>query len=326
MDTRSDVIIIGGGIIGCTLADTLCQQSLSVRIIDAGKEVPAATHSAAGMLAPSAEFGSTDNPVTAMGLASLEAWPALAERLKAITGIDPDFRPFGTLTLTRRDAGAPCPSQPARQPKAITAYPDLDVTGLDTDFVAHEAQIDPVLTLRALRTVLSTHKTFTWTTDQVTSVIEATGTSASVQTRTGKRYDAGALVFANGAGLSRIDTSFELPTIVPVKGAALALEQPLPVGFPVVRSGAVYLCPRSDGRLIVGASEQPGDASLTVDATIIEGLRQRATALLPALASSHEHHRWAGVRPGTPDHTPYIGRSDTAPPSILFAVGHYRNG
>ncbi|MEO0834268.1 MAG: FAD-dependent oxidoreductase, partial [Pseudomonadota bacterium] len=249
METRSDVTIIGGGIIGCTLADTLCQQSLSVRIIDAGEEVPAATHSAAGMLAPSAEFGSTDNPVTAMGLASLEAWPALAERLKAITGIDPDFRPFGTLTLTRRDAGAPCPSQPTRQPKAITAYPDLDFTGLDTDFVAHEAQIDPVLTLRALRAVLSTHKTFTWTTDQVSSVIEATGTSASVQTRTGKRYDAGALVFANGAGLSRIDTSFELPTIVPVKGAALALEHPLPVGFPVVRSGAVYLCPRSDGRL-----------------------------------------------------------------------------
>lgn len=326
MDTRADVIIVGGGIIGCAIADALCKQSLRVRIIDAGDGVPAATHSAAGMLAPSAEFDNADTAPTAistMGMASLSAWPHVAERLHDQTGIDPDFRPYGTLSLSpsgNRKVGA---SEACEQ---TGAYPALNLDGFDTALLGHEAQIDPILTLRALRKLLRKVETCHWTMARVTDIAAATDTSAIVQIETGERYEAGAVILASGVGLTRIKTPFSFPPIVPVKGVALALEHALPPRFPVVRCGEIYLCPRTDGRLIIGASEERGQESLTIDRRTIDDLRRRATAILPALADAPERHRWAGVRPGTPDHNPHLGHSGHVPRSILFAVGHYRNG
>ena len=91
----------------------------------------------------------------------------------------------------------------------------------------------------------------------------------------------------------------------------------------VVRAGHVYLVPR-DGQVVIGATMEPDRVIDTPEAEVIETLRQEGVTLCPALAGAAVTESWAGVRPGTPDHAPFIG--ETVTPGLYVAAGHYRNG
>ncbi len=111
----------------------------------------------------------------------------------------------------------------------------------------------------------------------------------------------------------------------PIKGQMLCVAMPEKnLVRHVIRTPDVYLIPRSDGRLLIGATvEEAGYDKQTVPETILK-LRQRAVELVPKLAAARILEAWAGLRPGTPDALPILGASAT--PSYFVATGHYRDG
>lgn len=140
--------------------------------------------------------------------------------------------------------------------------------------------------------------------------------------RTGSTtYSAGVVVNCAGAWACTLGPE-PLPTR-PVKGQILAV-----VGGPslqhVVRSPEVYLVPRSDGRLLIGATLEEGGYDKRTDPATIERLRSAAIRLLPAIAKARILEAWAGLRPGTPDDLPILG--ETASPGYFAATGHFRDG
>ena len=131
-----------------------------------------------------------------------------------------------------------------------------------------------------------------------------------------------AVILATGA---RIDGLGALPAgaVFPVKGEALALAGRL---TRVVRTRSAYLCPKADGRLIVGATQIPRDTSLTTDDARIGRLIAGARRAVPSFAAAQEIERWAGLRPATADGLPIIGPATDGPMGLHYALGHYRNG
>ncbi len=93
-----------------------------------------------------------------------------------------------------------------------------------------------------------------------------------------------------------------------------------------MRSAFAYICPKSDGRIFVGATELARDWSLTTDSAHIEALKAGAAKTTPALAGAEEIERWAGLRPATIDGAPIIGPAGDGPTGLYYALGHYRNG
>jgi glycine oxidase len=136
---------------------------------------------------------------------------------------------------------------------------------------------------------------------------------------------ADACVNCCGAWAASLDASAE---IAPRKGQMLVVAQPDgPRLTRVLRSPEVYLIPRGDGRIVIGATIEDAGYSRQVDPAALSLLRQRAAALWPPAAEAPELESWAGLRPGSADGLPIIGRSEYGDDSARFvATGHYRNG
>jgi glycine oxidase len=123
-------------------------------------------------------------------------------------------------------------------------------------------------------------------------------------------------------GARTIDTP-DRPPLTPVKGEALSLASSA-IGH-VIRTQRAYLCPKSDGRLVIGATERAGESNLTPDLAEISALRSRAEIVVPGLRTAREISSWAGIRPGTPDGAPILGAAPDWP-GLFYALGGYRNG
>ncbi|HXI86451.1 MAG TPA: FAD-dependent oxidoreductase, partial [Parvularculaceae bacterium] len=123
-----------------------------------------------------------------------------------------------------------------------------------------------------------------------------------------------------------VDIGAARPPVFPVKGEAVALWAGDDNLRLVVRAPGAYLCPKADGRLVVGATEIAGETSLDPSPAAIDGLKQAGAAAFPASAGFLEAERWAGLRPATPDAAPILGLVPAGPDGLFFALGHYRNG
>jgi glycine oxidase len=161
---------------------------------------------------------------------------------------------------------------------------------------------------------------------RVSEVIARNGAVESVSTEGGASFLADAVVVAAGVAVSKIAMPLPAPPIHPVKGEALAVK--FANGGPqcVVRAPGAYLCPKTEGRVVIGATSLPHDATREPAPAAIEALRAAARRAIPSVADCPEMERWAGLRPATPDGAPIIGRDARGPENLYFAVGHYRNG
>ena len=315
-----DVIAIGGGIIGLSLALALRRRGLTVLVVERGEPAHEASHAAAGMLADC----TLETPGVLQNLASASArmYPEFVHTLRDESGIDPDLRDQGTL-LFPGDGGhhsnlpmdTPLPAPLAEIEPALAAIsrPAL---------LLRERSVDPralgSATLKACR-----HRGVDVSSGtSVTGLIVESGRVAGVQTNH-SRYASGMVVNCAGAWAGQVPPC-AFPTR-PVKGQMLSV-----AGVPrdllrhVVRSEEVYLVPRSDGRILIGATvEEAGYDKRTVPETI-HRMHQAAIRMLPALAHARVLEAWAGLRPGTPDDLPLLGATEV--PGYLVAAGHFRDG
>lgn len=334
------IIIVGGGVIGLALAWRLLKEGARVVVIDAGPAIPPATAAAAGMLAPSFEHGAgpVADALYRFSAASLERWRAFAEELGAASGRSIDYRPFGILGVVFEEAEAAALKrsfdelrsrgvaaewldgdearrlEPALSPRIIAAL-----------HARQDAQVDPRRATAALQTVV-TRNGGAIESGVVRAIRAKNGAVAGVALTDGRLIEAGRVVLAAGATASKIDIGAPPPPVFPVKGEAVALAAGKANLRMVVRAPGAYLCPKADGRLVIGATELRGDASLDPTPAGVEGLKRAGAGAFPASAAFPEVERWAGLRPGTPDGAPILGEVPGGPVGLFYALGHYRNG
>jgi len=317
----ADTIVIGGGIIGLSLALALRQQGADVILVERGEPGREASHAAAGMLA----WCDPHQPVALRPLiqASARLYPEFVHELEDESGLRIDYRRDGTIAF---DPGCPPVSPEVRSLTAeelTTLEPSLSSPNLRAEFWP-EASVDP-RTLLAAAIGAARHRGVNLVHgSNVSEVVVESGRALGVKTEKA-RFAAAVVVNCAGAWAGRVQAGVTTIPTRPVKGQMLAV-LPAEKNSPrhVVRAPEVYLVPRSDGRLLLGATVEEAGYNKKVDPSVIRRLLNAAIRLVPALAPARILEDWAGLRPGTPDDLPILGT--TSLPGYFVAAGHFRDG
>jgi len=317
-----DVIVIGGGIIGLSLSVALRKRGATVLMVERGEPGREASHAAGGMLVDCP----LETPPALQHLASASArmYPEFVHELEVESGMKVDLRDFGTiLFLSAEHAGrnAEFISSHALPIPLEQMEPALSPSNGPAVYLK-ERSVDPqALTAAAIKTAKNRGVDFS-SGDSVTAVHQSNKRVAGVKT-VKTSFSAHKVVNCAGAWAGAIPP-VALPTR-PVKGQMLCLALPSQTLLRhVVRSPKVYLIPRSDGRLLVGATvEEAGFDKRTIPSTI-QRQHQAALELMPRLRDAKILEDWAGLRPGTPDGLPILGATEI--PGYYVATGHFRDG
>jgi len=331
-------------VIGRAIAWRAAAAGLSVLIVDPG-EGDAASLVAAGMLAPVSESLFGEDALLRLNLLAVARFPGFAAALEEITGQHVGLRREGTLALAydpgdhaalqrliafRRSLGLDATDLDSRACRELEPFLAPEVRGgalLPGDWSVDNRRYTAALG-QAMRTAGAR-----LTRGRVAGVLVRDGRARGVRLADGATIDAGTVVIAAGWWSAGIGGPAGLPpaAVRPVKGQLLRLR--LPAGLPpvlshtvraTVRGMDVYLVPRADGEMIVGATSEERGEDRTVTAGAVHDLLRDARSLLPVLSELILAQTCAGLRPGTPDNGPLVGPA--AVPGLVLATGHYRSG
>jgi glycine oxidase len=319
-----DVAIIGGGVIGLSLAWRLQKSSATVLVIEKGEPVREATYAAGGMLAD-CDPGIPPE-LRAIAAESARMYPEFARELQAEAFQSPDLREQGTIAFLPADEEPACrAARPLSESEIAELEPLIALRA--PAFLLPERSIDPRKLGRALDKAGRTIGVDLVSGSPVTEVATLGGRAIGV--RTAKSfYAAGAVVNCAGAWASQIKP-LGVPTR-PVKGQMVCLipqageKHAAPLVQHVVRAPEIYIVPRSDGRILLGATVEEAGYEKRVDPDTVKRFTDSAIAILPEIAKMRFHDAWAGLRPGSPDRLPILGA--TSLKGYFAATGHFRDG
>jgi len=316
-----DVIIVGGGIIGLSLSIALRKRGAKVLVVERGEPGREASHAAAGMLVEySAETPSALQP---LAIVSARMYPEFAHELQDESGIDVDLRGQGTLLF-------PPPEHIHERPgfttesllPSLLAKLEPALAGVKRPAMfLKERSVDPRALVLAVLKAAKHREVDISSGSVVTELLLSDGRVAGVRTDK-TTYAAPAVVNCAGAWAGDLP-HHRLPTR-PVKGQMLAVVGAKPALEHVIRAPEIYLVPRSDGRILIGATVEEAGYDKRTDAETIQRLHQAAIDLVPAVKAARVLEAWAGLRPGTPDDLPILGATTTL--GYFVAMGHFRNG
>ena len=329
----NDFVVVGGGVIGMLTALELADGGAAVTLVERGQCGREASWAGGGIVSPLYPWRYSA-PISRLSAWSEGFYPTLAERLIETTGIDPEYRQQGLLYLNVEDA---------EQALAWSREYAKPLTRVDADFVYDKAPAvapgcesalwmptlgsirNPRLG-KSLRAALDAHPRVRLLENvAVQGILLQDDTAIGVQTANSV-LSAGQVVVCGGAWSREIlsEAGLALP-VRPVRGQMVLFKAPKGLVERVVLKNGRYVIPRGDGRIVAGSTlEEVGfDKATTAEAR--ESLIKSACEIIPALAECEVEHHWAGLRPGSPTGTPFIG----AVPErrhLHVNAGHYRNG
>jgi len=332
---KSDVIIVGGGVIGLATAWRTAQLGHSVTVVDPNPG-GAASHTAAGMLAPVTELHYEGRDLLALNLESARRYPGFVADLRDATGLDVGYRECGTvqaawdaadladlraLQAFQESLGVRSEMLTSRELRAVE--PAL-AAGLPGGlFAVGDHQVDN----RALVTALMSAAEAAGVTVIRRSVARI-DEGAGVALDTGETLTAGIVVLAAGAWSRGIEGLTAAPPVRPVKGQTVRLSAQPDLVHQVVRGSVrgnpVYIVPRANGDLVIGASSEEAGFDLRARTGAVYELLRDAQTLIPELSEAEFVEVSTSVRPGSPDNAPLLGQSEVD--GLIYATGHYRNG
>lgn len=341
-ETRSfDAIFVGGGVIGLACAWRAAQRGARVAVLERSRPPAGATNVAAGMLAPVGELTFGEPELLDLTLEAAGLYPAFVAELEGESGRSVGHLREGALHVAldgdeaaqlrrvhdlQAELGLEAEWLTPRRCRALE--PGLTPSFQGGVFAPGEASVDPRALAEALVAALAAAGGELRTGTEVVDGVFGGDRLVGVRTAAGEELRAEAVVLANGAWSGSVGWLPEhaRPPVRPVKGETVELRS-REGGAPCTRivcSERVYLVPRGDGRLIVGASVQERGFDTVVSAGGVLDLLREAYRLLPDVAEMELVGAVAGLRPGTPDNLPLVGRG--AIDGLLLATGHYRNG
>jgi glycine oxidase len=334
-----DAIIVGAGVIGLASAWRAAQRGARVCVLERDRPAAGATGVAAGMLAPVGEASWGEERLLALNFESLRRWPGFAEELEAEAGLDTGFTRAGALhvALDRDEAeelrrryelhrSLGLDSEWLRGSQCRKLEPGLATAVRGGAHVPGEASVDPRTVVAALLGALESRDVSVHSGAEVMAAERETGVWR-IETAAGVAFEGSTLVLAAGCWSGQAEWIPEgAPPVRPVKGEILTLRGPAsePVCERIVAGDRVYMVPRADGRLIVGATVEERSFDATVTAGGVHELLREAYRLIPEIAELELVEATAGLRPGSPDNSPLIGRGSAE--GLLVATGHFRNG
>lgn len=335
---NSDVLIVGGGLIGLAIARELVREGAGdVTILEKGEIGGEASFAAAGMLAPNAETTKVD---AFFGLCSESnrLYDDFAGELKDETGVDIELDSSGTLYVAmtendsrelaerftwQRSAELPVERLSARETRAREPFLSPDVR--ESLFFPEDRQVENRKLVRALHVFAIRRRIGIYENTTVDSLIVDNGVCAGVRTANGD-FSAGTVVVAAGAWSSQFAAEgVAIPRVTPVRGQMIAFQTAKRLFASVIYSPRGYLVPRADGRLLAGATVEDAGFDNSVTSAGIEFLHDNALEIAPSLINLPIAEKWSGLRPLGGDPHPVIG----AIPGVdnaFIATAHYRNG
>ena len=352
-----DVVIVGGGVIGLSIARELALNGHKVTVIDRAEMGREASWAGAGILPPG-YCGEPDDPLVELTAATHKLWPALSETLRAETGIDNGFRRSGSIELmpdvstvseithrekvtsTReqeiaawRSVGVEVeplsPKQIARKEPAISLNQAIGYRLPELCQVRNPWHLKAIIKSCSQAGVrLLPHHPL--------RELERKANRITAAVVDGERLTADQFVIAAGAWAGSLLESFKLlpppdatgsgiPHIQPVRGQIVLLKLKKPPFRHVIECGHRYLVPRDDGRVLIGATEEWVGFQKGNTDTAISSLIQFAEELVPSLRGALVEHTWSGLRPHAPHGRPYIGPIEGYA-NLALAAGHFRAG
>jgi len=332
----AEVIVIGAGVVGASVAFELASLGRRVLVADMRHAGAGASQASAGILAPWIE-GHHSEGLRTLGLRSLAMYEEFLERVTHRAGLAVEFRHPGTLEIAVGDADIERLTDSATTladlgvasewldgPRARVIEPTLTSHAVGALRIPSHAVVNvPAFTLAAVAAARAAGATFSE--GLAVTGLEAGGDGVVVRSTQGD-LTAPHVVLATGSWSSALTPDGALPAPVPpVRGQLLHLQTPPGTLRHVVWGAHAYLVPWADGTIYVGAtSEDVGfDERTTVDG--VASLLAATTALTPGLSRATFIEARAGLRPGTDDTLPFIGPS-AALPGLVYACGHFRNG
>ncbi|MFI1485557.1 glycine oxidase ThiO [Streptomyces sp. NPDC020747] len=340
----SDVLVVGGGIIGLVTAWRAAQRGFTTALVDP-EPGGGAAQVAAGMLAAVTELHYGEQTLLGLNLASARRYPDFAAELTEATGQDLGYRQCGTLAVAldaddrahlrelhalQRRSGLESEWLSGRECRRLEPMLAPGVRGglrVDGDHQIDPRRLAGALVTACERAGVAFHRTWA---DRLTVVRDR---AAGVVTADGTALSAGQIVLAGGSLSGRLTGVPDdvLPPVRPVKGQVLRLTVPKRFApflsrsvRAVVRGSHVYLVPRENGELVVGATSEELGWDTTVTAGGVYELLRDAHELVPGITELPLTETRAGLRPGSPDNAPLLGPTEL--PGLLLATGHYRNG
>ncbi|MGW4754807.1 glycine oxidase ThiO [Streptomyces chartreusis] len=340
----SDVLVIGGGIIGLVTAWRAAQRGFTTAVVDP-EPGGGAAQVAAGMLAAVTELHYGEQTLLGLNLASARRYPDFAAELTDVTGHDLGYRRCGTLAVAldaddrahlrelhalQRQSGLDSEWLSGRECRRLEPMLAPGVRGglrVDGDHQIDPRRLTGALLVACGRAGVVFHRDWAERVDVVRD--RATG----VTTTDGTALTADQVVLAAGSLSGRLAgvPDAVLPPVRPVKGQVLRLTVPQRYApflsrtvRAVVRGSQVYLVPRENGELVVGATSEELGWDTTVTAGGVYELLRDAHELVPGITELPLTETRAGLRPGSPDNAPLLGPTELA--GLSLATGHYRNG
>jgi len=333
-------LIVGGGIIGGSIAWRLAAEGLAVTVFERGRLGAEASWAAAGMLAPQAE-AEGPGPILDICLRGREAFERIVDRLARESGVDPEYDPAGILYCAldadeqrqlegrarwQRGAGLGGEVEELDGAAAHRIEPTLSpevryALHLPTNRRVENRKLTQAYIAAAIKAGAEFRES-----SGVAEIVTAHRDRAGVRLDDGSLHEADFVIVAAGAWSARI-RGLEADRIVmrPVRGQIVCFQgRPAMLG-PAIFSLRGYLVPRRDGRILAGSTMEDAGFDRSVTMAGMGRIVAGANALIPALSGLAFREAWAGFRPATDDKLPILGSSPTHP-NVIYATAHFRSG
>jgi glycine oxidase len=333
----SDICIIGGGVVGLSLAYQLSRRGAQVRVLDRGVTRQSASWAGAGILPPAGKLAT--DPVDRLTYRANQLHWEWTLALRELTGIDTGYRQCGGVYVARSETAAQALAEKAQHEQAhgvrfepvatdelAARFSAIATKGVVSAYFApDECQLRNPRHMQALVAACQRLGVQYECTGDVTEVESEKGRVLGVRTKL-QRYAAAQYCLCGGAwsgGLLQ-QLGFAL-RVRPLRGQMVLFQLPAPPFAEVLNEAMRYIVPRDDGRVLAGSTMEEVGFDLSTTPEAITELKHFATSLVPALATAEVEATWSGLRPASHDGKPYLGRLPGFD-NFAVAAGHTRGG
>lgn len=325
----TDILIVGGGLIGMLSAIELHRAGASVQILERSKMGSESSWAGGGILSPLYPWR-YDDAISVLAQYGHQQYPQIAQQLYDDGGVDPEYIRSGLMVLDQDEIEqAQAWAQQWQMEMALRPASSIEAA-LNESFAdaLHMADIGQMRNPRLMKALQATLKAYGIDYHEQVQVdhLQVDQGRISGVRAAGVSYSADKVIIAGGAWSADIIKQYATtPKIEPVKGQMIVFKGRPEMLKSIVLSGGRYLIPRQDGRIVVGSTLEFEGFDKTTSADARNDLRQAAIDILPALENTEIEKQWAGLRPGSDQGIPYICEHPEVN-GLFINAGHFRNG